>query len=168
MNISSKVTTSAREMKNPVQLIRISTCLSANGEELKTDYEEFENNSYACDFPAYHPQLAGCKNEHTYLAGASGRRKSFPYFPFDSILKVSGTDAPEAKVQSWSAGSRDFVGEPLFVPRAGAAKVGSPDFVEDDGYVITVQVSSSWFTKCSLKSFARKHGGTCTHDFHLW
>lgn len=131
---------SNKKAKNPVQLVRVTALLSETGEVIATDCQEFGNNTYACDFPATHPATSGSRNEHTYLVGASGRRKAFPYFPFDTLLKLSGQDAPDAQVKSWWAGHRNFVGEPVFVPRPGSAPAGSPGFVEDDGYLISIQV----------------------------
>jgi len=58
-------------------------------------------------------------------------------------LKLSGQDAPDAEVKSWWAGHRNFVGEPVFVPRPGSAPAGSPDFVEDDGYLISIQYAAA-------------------------
>jgi carotenoid cleavage dioxygenase-like enzyme len=59
-------------------------------------------------------------------------------------VKLSGHDAAEAKVSSWFAGKRSFVGEPVFIPRSNAAAKSpdSLDFQEDDGYLVTIQVST--------------------------
>jgi hypothetical protein len=145
----------ARLDENPIQLVRLSTLLSPEGKEIRTECEEFENNKCACDFPALNPLIAGSRQEHTYLAAASGRRQALPYFPFDTLVKLSGHDATEATVSSWFAGKRSFVGEPIFVPRSKVAKsADSPDFQEDDGYLLTIQVSTQiiiHFMKCSAQ-----------------
>ncbi|CAK9229429.1 unnamed protein product [Sphagnum troendelagicum] len=134
----------ARLDENPIQLVRVSTLLSPEGKEIRTECEEFENNKCACDFPALNPLIAGSRQEHTYLAAASGRRQALPYFPFDTLVKLSGHDATEAKVSSWFAGKRSFVGEPIFVPRSNVAKSpDSPDFREDDGYLLTIQYAAA-------------------------
>jgi hypothetical protein len=144
----------ARLDENPIQLVRVSTLLSPEGKEIRTECEKFENNKCACDFPALNPLIAGSRQEHTYLAAASGRRQALPYFPFDTLVKISGHDATEAKVSSWFAGKRSFVGEPIFVPRSNAKSPDSPDFQEDDGYLLTIQVSTQiiiHFMKCSAQ-----------------
>ncbi|CAM6021887.1 unnamed protein product [Sphagnum balticum] len=134
----------ARVDENPIQLVRVSTLLSPEGKEIRTECEEFENNKCACDFPALNPLIAGSRQEHTYLAAASGRRQALPYFPFDTLVKLSGHDATEAKVSSWFAGKRSFVGEPIFVPRSKVAKSpDSPHFQEDDGYLLTIQYAAA-------------------------
>ncbi len=143
-NSASSPAAPGLDAENPVQLVRISTLLSPEGKEIRTECEEFENSKCACDFPALNPLVAGSRQEHTYLAAASGRRQAFPYFPFDTLVKLSGHDAAEAKVSSWFAGKRSFVGEPVFIPRfnAAAKSPDSPDFQEDDGYLVTIQVST--------------------------
>ncbi|CAM6021829.1 unnamed protein product [Sphagnum balticum] len=144
-NSASSPTAPGLDAENPVQLVRISTLLSPEGKEIRTEWEEFENNTCACDFPALNPLVAGSRQEHTYLAAASGRRHAFPYFPFDTLVKLSGHDAAEAKVSSWFAGKRSFVGEPVFIPRSNAAAKSpdSPDFQEDDGYLVTIQYAAA-------------------------
>ncbi|CAM6075981.1 unnamed protein product, partial [Sphagnum tenellum] len=144
-NSASSPAAPGLDAENPVQLVRISTLLSQEGKEIRTECEEFENNKCACDFPALNPLVAGSRQEHTYLAAASGRRQAFPYFPFDTLVKLSGHNAAEANVSSWFAGKRSFVGEPVYIPRSTAAAKSpdSPDFQEDDGYLVTIQYAAA-------------------------
>ncbi|KAK1261350.1 hypothetical protein QJS04_geneDACA018446 [Acorus gramineus] len=84
------------------------------------------------DFPAINPSFSGTKNSHIYVATTSRFRKHLPHFPFDSVVKLdSNLDKP---VAIWSAGYRQFIGEPVFVPKG---------VEEDDGYVLVVEYAIS-------------------------
>ncbi|XP_073107168.1 carotenoid cleavage dioxygenase 7, chloroplastic-like [Elaeis guineensis] len=79
------------------------------------------------DFPVINPALSGQRNTYIYAGTASGSHRFLPHFPFDSIVKLNRSDG---SATSWSAGSREFIGEPIFVPRGTK---------EDDGYILVVE-----------------------------
>ncbi|KAK1306650.1 hypothetical protein QJS10_CPA10g00924 [Acorus calamus] len=84
------------------------------------------------DFPAINPSFSGTKNSHIYVATTSRFRKHLPHFPFDSVVKLdSDLDKP---VAIRAAGHRQFIGEPVFVPKGAE---------EDDGYVLVVEYAMS-------------------------
>ncbi|EHA8589153.1 carotenoid cleavage dioxygenase 7, chloroplastic [Cocos nucifera] len=79
------------------------------------------------DFPAINPALSGQRNTYIYAGTASGSRRFLPHFPFDSVVKLNCSDG---SATSWSTGRREFIGEPIFVPRGTK---------EDDGYILVVE-----------------------------
>ena len=85
------------------------------------------------DFPAINPSFANRRNRFVYAGAASGSRRFLPFFPFDSVVKV---DVSDGSARLWSAVGRKFVGEPVFVPAGGRE--------EDDGYVLLVEVGSTF------------------------
>jgi len=85
------------------------------------------------DFPAINPSFANWRNRFVYAGAASGSRRFLPFFPFDSVVKV---DVSDGSARLWSAVGRKFVGEPVFVPAGGRE--------EDDGYVLLVEVGSTF------------------------
>ncbi|XP_028753454.1 carotenoid cleavage dioxygenase 7, chloroplastic-like [Neltuma alba] len=89
--------------------------------------KEWEKSS---DFPVINPAFSGKKNRYVYAATTLGSRKALPHFPFDAVVKL---DLSSGCVQTWSVGSRRFVGEPIFVPKTTCAEE------EDDGYLLVVE-----------------------------
>jgi len=83
----------------------------------------------SADFPATNPAFSGKQNKYLYAATTLGSRKTLPSFPFDTVVKF---DLVNNSVHTWTAGSRKFVGEPIFVPKGEE---------EDDGYLLVVEVS---------------------------
>lgn len=81
------------------------------------------------DFPIINPSFSGKKNRYLYAATTLGSRKTLPSFPFDTVVKL---DLVNDSVQTWTVGSRRFIGEPIFVPKGDD---------EDDGYLLVVEVS---------------------------
>ena len=104
--------------------------------KLDSDYSSQECNvkplqkwKKSADFPAINPAFSGKKNKYLYAATTLGSRKTLPSFPFDTVVKL---DLVSDSVQTWTVGSRRFIGEPIFVPKGDA---------EDDGYLLVVEVS---------------------------
>lgn len=89
------------------------------------------------DFPATNPTFSGKQNKYLYAATTLGSRKTLPSFPFDTVVKL---DLVNDTVHTWSAGTRGFVGEPIFVPKGD-------DDDEDDGYLLVVEVSINFITR---------------------
>ncbi|KAL2336901.1 hypothetical protein Fmac_011347 [Flemingia macrophylla] len=85
------------------------------------------------DFPATNPSFSGKKNKYLYAATTMGSRKTLPSFPFDTVVKL---DLETDSAQTWTVGSRRFIGEPIFVPKARARR-------EDEGYLLVVEYAVS-------------------------
>ena len=79
------------------------------------------------DFPRVHPDREGLDAPAIYASTRADRSKSDP---FDSIARIDTRD-PERPTEVWTAGEHQFVGEPVFAPRPGAAD-------PDDGWVIAL------------------------------
>ncbi len=79
------------------------------------------------DFPRVHPDRDGLAVPAIYASTRADRSKSDP---FDSIARVDAVDL-ERPTDVWSAGEHQFVGEPVFAPRPGAAGL-------DDGWVVAL------------------------------
>lgn len=92
------------------------------------------------DFPATNPTFSGKKNKYLYAATTLGSRKTLPCFPFDTVVKLD-LETTESVAQTWTAGSRRFIGEPIFVPKGDE---------EDDGYLLVVEVG---INICRVRSF---------------
>lgn len=82
----------------------------------------------ATDFPVINQEFGGSNNTYMYSAATSGVRQDLPYFPFDTVVKFNTVNN---SIQTWSVGSRRFIGEPMFVSKGNA---------EDDGYILVVEV----------------------------
>lgn len=87
------------------------------------------------DFPVINPAFSGKKNKYVYAASSLGSRKALPHFPFDTVVKL---DLSSDSVQTWSVGSRRFIGEPIFVPKGD--NDGDEEEEEEDGYLLVVEV----------------------------
>lgn len=83
------------------------------------------------DFPVINPAFSGGRNRYVYAGTSSGSRPMLPHFPFDSVVKL---DISSNSAQTWSTGSRRFIGEPIFVPKETGGGA------EDDGYILVVEV----------------------------
>lgn len=83
----------------------------------------------SADFPVINPAFSGTKNTYVYAAASSGSRPALPHFPFDMVAKL---DVLNKSVCTWTAGSRRFIGEPVFVSKGAE---------EDDGYLLVVEVN---------------------------
>lgn len=79
------------------------------------------------DFPRVHPDRDGLAVPAIYASTRADRSKSDP---FDSIARIDAVDL-ERPTDVWSAGEQQFVGEPVFAPRPGAAH-------DDDGWAIAL------------------------------
>lgn len=109
-------------------------------DDVQVRVQEYRAGSMpACDFPCVNPLTAGRRHRVVYVAASSGHRSELLNFPFDCVVKMA--DGPAGRTAFWWAGDRSFVGEPVFVPRTGGcADPDSPDFREDNGYLVVVQV----------------------------
>ncbi|VFQ94609.1 unnamed protein product [Cuscuta campestris] len=104
-------------------LLQVSITLDANGDCDNVSVNDLNEWGRAADFPAIHPDYSGRQNKYVYAATSSGSRRALPHFPFDTLVKLNTEDMSSA--QTWSAGRRRFIGEPVFVPRGNnGGKVG--------------------------------------------
>lgn len=110
-------------------MVQVSIKLDSDYNCQECDVKPIQEWKKSSDFPATNPTFSGKKNKYIYAATTLGSRKSLPSFPFDSIVKL---DLVNNSVHTWTAGSRRFVGEPIFVPKGQE---------EDDGYILVVEVS---------------------------
>ncbi len=78
-----------------------------------------------CDFPSVHPRWVG--KEHRYLYTSVGRTPT-ENGPLQAVMKL---DKKSGEKQLWSATSREFPGEPVFVPHPHGVE-------EDDGWLISM------------------------------
>ncbi|GJT99741.1 carotenoid cleavage dioxygenase 7, chloroplastic [Tanacetum coccineum] len=85
----------------------------------------------ATDFPVINQDFGGSNNRYVYAATSLGGRRELPHFPFDTVVKF---DTVKNSTQTWSVGTRRFIGEPIFVSK------GSD---EDDGYLLVVEYAVS-------------------------
>ncbi|KAF5775572.1 putative oxidoreductase [Helianthus annuus] len=113
-------------------LIQVSINLDASGncEECRVNplNDQWDR---ATDFPVINHDFGGRNNTYVYAATSSGFRRELPHFPFDSVVKFN---TAENTTQTWSVGTRRFIGEPIFVSK------GSD---EDDGYLLVVEYAVS-------------------------
>ena len=84
-------------------------------------------SDYGLDFPRVHPAMEGAAAPAIYASTRTDRRKSDP---FDAIARIDAVDR-DRPTDVWSAPDNQFVGEPVFAPRPGAAHA-------DDGWVIAL------------------------------
>lgn len=89
--------------------------------------------NYQCkrskDFPVIKLAFSR-KKKYIYGATSSGSHQTFPYFPFDTVVKLNRL---YQSVRTGSAGRQKFIGEPIFIPKGDE---------EDDGYLLVVEVSN--------------------------
>lgn len=90
------------------------------------------------DFPIINQEFSGARNTYVYAATSSGSRRALPHFPFDTVVKMN---TATKSTHTWSTGRRRFIGEPIFIPKAGA-EAGAGAGAEDDGFLLVVEVSS--------------------------
>lgn len=111
-----------------IQKIQVSINLDDNGICQRCDAEPLNEWSKSSDFPVINPAFSGSKNKYIYAAASSGSRSALPSFPFDMVVKLN---ASTKSVDTWSVGSRRFVGEPTFISKGSE---------EDEGYILVVEV----------------------------
>lgn len=81
------------------------------------------------DFPSVHPRCSA--RAHRYIYAVTGGSSGSVASPFRGVAKIDTSDAAQHAV--WLPPSpSQFVGEPVFTPRAGA----SAESAEDDGYLL--------------------------------
>ncbi|KAI4354753.1 hypothetical protein L6164_003596 [Bauhinia variegata] len=112
-------------------LVKVSIKLDSDHKCEKCTMEPIKKWKKTSDFPVINPAFSGKKNNYVYAATTIGSRKTLPHFPFDAVVKLH---LPTGSVQTWSVGSRRFVGEPMFVPTGDG---------EDDGYLLVVEYAVS-------------------------
>ncbi|KAA8515887.1 hypothetical protein F0562_019066 [Nyssa sinensis] len=119
-------------------LVQVSINLDAKGNCQKCSVKPLNQWCKPSDFPVINQDYSGSKNKYIYAATSSGSRQALPHFPFDTVLKLNTSNK---SVHTWSAGSRRFIGEPIFIPK------GSEE--EDDGYLLVVEYAVS-IQRCYL------------------
>jgi len=81
------------------------------------------------DFPSVDPRRAA--RAHRFVYAATGSEGGLVAAPAKGVVKIDTSETADHQI--WlTPGPTQFAGEPLFVPRAGAAA----DSAEDDGYVL--------------------------------
>ncbi|XP_027335341.1 carotenoid cleavage dioxygenase 7, chloroplastic [Abrus precatorius] len=118
-------------------LVQVSIKLDSDYNCQECDLKPMKKWKKSADFPATNPAVSGKKNKYLYAATTLGYRKALPSFPFDTVVKL---DLESDTAQTWTAGSRRFIGEPIFVPKGDK---------EDDGYLLVVEYAVS-MSKCYL------------------
>lgn len=119
-----------------------------NNTSYSSQVTSFKGWTKSCDFPSINMAVSGYKNKYLYVGGCSGGRKSLQHFPFDTVVKLKGTE--EESVSTWWAGKRSFIGEPMFVSRSsGFRQPYLPGFEEDNGYILVIQYAV-WKRRCYL------------------
>lgn len=102
--------------------------MDANGICQSCGVEPLNKWNKSSDLLVINPAFSGSKNKYIYAAAASGSRSALPNFPYDMVVKLN---ASTKSVDTWSVGSRRFVGEPTFIAKGSE---------EDDGYILVVEV----------------------------
>ncbi|WVZ06593.1 hypothetical protein V8G54_019939 [Vigna mungo] len=118
-------------------LVQVSIKLDSDYNCQECDVKPMKKWKKSSDFPATNPAFSGKKNKYLYAATTLGSRKTLPCFPFDTVVKL---DIDTDSAQTWSAGRRRFIGEPIFVPKGDG---------EDDGYLLVVEYAVS-MNRCYL------------------
>lgn len=110
-------------------LIQVSINLDASGncEDCHVNPLNDQWNK-ATDFPVINNDFGGRNNKYVYAATSLGSRQELPHFPFDTVVKFNTVNN---STQTWSVGTRRFIGEPIFVSKGRD---------EDDGYLLVVEV----------------------------
>ncbi|KAK7293402.1 hypothetical protein RJT34_16267 [Clitoria ternatea] len=112
-------------------LVQVSIKLDSEYKCQECDVKPMKKWKKSSDFPATNPAFSGKKNKYLYAATTLGSRKTLPCFPFDTVVKL---DLDTDSAQTWTAGTRRFIGEPIFVPKGHK---------EDDGYLLVVEYAVS-------------------------
>ena len=89
----------------------------------KVEHHVLLNRS--CEFPHLNPKNVGRSYRYLYIGTTHNDTGNAP---FQAILKI---DQKTGEKQVWSAATRGFVGEPVFVPRPNSTE-------EDDGWVLVL------------------------------
>ncbi|KAL5057766.1 hypothetical protein RYX36_029370 [Vicia faba] len=128
-------------------LVQVSIKLDSDYNCQECDVKPIHKWKKSADFPAINPAFSGKQNRYLYSATTLGSRKSLPSFPFDTVVKF---DLATNSVQTWTAGNRRFIGEPIFVPKGDD---------ENDGYLLVVEYATS-MQRCCLVILNPKEIGT--------
>ncbi|KAK9910943.1 hypothetical protein M0R45_034877 [Rubus argutus] len=121
------------QSKTLPHLVQVSINLDDNGICQRCDAEPLNEWNKSSDFPVINPAFSGSKNKYIYAAASSGSRSALPSFPFDMVVKLN---ASTKSVDTWSVGSRRFVGEPIFISKGSEEDEGNILVVE---YAVAVQ-----------------------------
>ncbi|CAI9277888.1 unnamed protein product [Lactuca saligna] len=114
------------------RLVEVSINLDANGNCEKCCVDPLNNEwNKATDFPVINQDFSGSNNKYVYAATCSGVRRELPHFPFDTVVKFN---TEKNSTQTWSVGTRRFIGEPIFISNGSN---------EDDGYLLVVEYAVS-------------------------
>ncbi|GAV88289.1 RPE65 domain-containing protein, partial [Cephalotus follicularis] len=116
-----------RENELLPHLVQVSINLDASGSCQIGCVKSLNEWNKPTDFPVINPSFSGVNNTYIYAATSSGSRQTLPHFPFDTVVKLNLLDN---SVNTWSAGNRRFIGEPVFVPKG---------VEEDEGYLLVVE-----------------------------
>jgi all-trans-8'-apo-beta-carotenal 15,15'-oxygenase len=81
--------------------------------------------AHSCEFPTLNPANASRPYQYLFIGAAHSRTQNAP---LQSILKL---DLHSGQSEQWSAAPEGFVGEPIFVPKAGAQN-------EDGGWILSL------------------------------
>nr|ALJ10991.1 carotenoid cleavage dioxygenase 7b [Chrysanthemum x morifolium] len=148
---SGKLDPSMMNAENKIlpHLIQVSIDMDASGNCEKCCVNPLNDEwDKATDFPVINRDFGGSNNTYVYAATSLGGRRELPHFPFDTVVKF---DTVKNSTQTWSVGTRRFIGEPIFVSK------GSD---EDDGYLLVVEYAVSE-QRCHLVILdAKKIGDT--------
>ncbi|KAF7825222.1 carotenoid cleavage dioxygenase 7, chloroplastic [Senna tora] len=119
-------------------LVQVSIKVDGDNKWEECSVKSMKKWKKSSDFPVINPAFSGKKNRYIYAATSLGSRKALPHFPFDSVVKI---DLSNDSVQTWSVGSRRFVGEPIFVPKIGDHHHDDEDEEEEDvlQYAVSMQ-----------------------------
>ncbi|XVF22822.1 hypothetical protein REPUB_Repub12eG0204000 [Reevesia pubescens] len=118
-------------------LVQLSINLDSDGNCQECCVENLNQWNKPSDFPTINPDFSGKKNAYIYASTSSGSRQTLPHFPFDTVVKLN---LSTKTANTWSAGARRFIGEPIFVPSGTE---------EDDGYILVVEYAVS-IQRCYL------------------
>ncbi|KAL9464608.1 hypothetical protein AB3S75_002249 [Citrus x aurantiifolia] len=118
-------------------LVQVSISLDVDGNCQKCSVEPLNQWKKSSDFPIINPTYSGQKTTCIYAATSLGTRRALPHFPFDTVVKLN---VLTKSVQTWSVGTRRFIGEPIFVPMG---------VEEDDGYLLVIEYAVS-IQRCYL------------------
>ncbi|XP_054785280.1 carotenoid cleavage dioxygenase 7, chloroplastic [Prosopis cineraria] len=113
-------------------LVQVSIKLDGDEKCEECSVKRMKEWKKSSDFPVTNPLFSGKKNRYVYAATTLGCRKALPHFPFDTVVKL---DLLSESAQTWSVGTRRFVGEPIFVPKT----CDDDDDREDNGYLLVVE-----------------------------